>query len=66
MMGREVGWLRKVEDGRGVRIDEIGDVEERDEMGRGVWMVKKGGGGGWEDDRVSWLRWLRWKVGDGR
>ena len=38
----------EVEDGRGVRIDEIGDVEERDEMGRGVRMVKKDEDG--EDD----------------
>ena len=48
MMGREVGWLRKVEDGRGVRIDEIGEMEEREEMGRGVRMVKKDEDG--EDD----------------
>ena len=43
MMGREVGWLRKVEveDGRGVRIDEIGDVEERDDMvGEFGWLRK--------------------------
>ena len=36
--------------GKGVKIDEIGDVEERDEMGRGGRMVKKGGGGGWEGE----------------
>ena len=29
--------------GRGVRIDEIGEMEEREEMGRGGRMVKKGG-----------------------
>ena len=47
-----------MEDGRGVRIDEIGDVEERDEMGRGGRMVKKGGGG----RELGWLR----KVEDGK
>ena len=46
--GVRIDEIGDVEDGRGVRIDEIGDVEERDEMGRGVRMVKKDEDG--EDD----------------